>query len=363
MPRSMMSEASSGGVRSSVSLTASMICESGSSSAPRISSLVEHDRLRQAGDHVAAADLGLDLLLHRVGRADLELDLLGRLLADQQLVLALDVVDDRLVELVAADADRLRDDDPAERDDRDLAGAAADVDDHRAGRLADRQAGADRRRHRLLDQVGLARARATGTPPRPRASRRPVTPEGTQTTTRGCAQRFWCTFWMKWRSISSVTSKSAITPSFSGRIAEIVPGRAAEHPLGLDPDGVHLAGARVDRDDARLGQHDAAAAHVDERVGGAEVDRHVAAAEPGQVAEEAHRDEREASDRSRAPWDAHAAACRSAPECSGRHRRASLHRARQWREVRCKARTSGGHVQSPGSSSSSVATGSPTTLR
>ena len=52
----------------------------------------------------------------------------------------------------------------------------------------------------------------------------PVTPDGTHTTTRGCAQRFWCTFWMKWRSISSVTSKSAMTPSLSGRIAEIVPG-------------------------------------------------------------------------------------------------------------------------------------------
>ncbi len=29
---------------------------------------------------------------------------------------------------------------------------------------------------------------------------------------------------MKWRSICSVTSKSAITPSLSGRIALIVPG-------------------------------------------------------------------------------------------------------------------------------------------
>jgi len=29
---------------------------------------------------------------------------------------------------------------------------------------------------------------------------------------------------MKWRSICSVTSKSAITPSLSGRIAAIVPG-------------------------------------------------------------------------------------------------------------------------------------------
>ena len=52
----------------------------------------------------------------------------------------------------------------------------------------------------------------------------PVTPEGTQTTTRGCANRCWCTCWMKWRSICSVTSKSAMTPSLSGRIAWIVPG-------------------------------------------------------------------------------------------------------------------------------------------
>ncbi len=51
-----------------------------------------------------------------------------------------------------------------------------------------------------------------------------MTPDGTQTTTRGWAKRFWWTRWMKWRSISSVTSKSAITPSLSGRIAWIVPG-------------------------------------------------------------------------------------------------------------------------------------------
>jgi hypothetical protein len=38
------------------------------------------------------------------------------------------VVDDRLVHLVAADAKRLRDDDAAERDDRDLGRAAADID-------------------------------------------------------------------------------------------------------------------------------------------------------------------------------------------------------------------------------------------
>ena len=50
------------------------------------------------------------------------------------------------------------DDDAAERDDGDLRRAAADVDDHAAAGLHDRQAGADRRGHRLLDEVGVARA-------------------------------------------------------------------------------------------------------------------------------------------------------------------------------------------------------------
>ena len=63
----------------------------------------------------------------------------------------------------------------------------------------------------------------------------PVTPDGTQTTTRGCAKRFWCTFWMKWRSICSVTSKSAMTPSFSGRIAVIEPGVRPSMRLASTP--------------------------------------------------------------------------------------------------------------------------------
>src|SRR5437763_4767734 len=118
----------------------------------------EHDRLRQPRHEVAAADLGLDLLTEREGRADLELHLLGGLLPDHQLVLALDVADDRLVELVAADADRLGDDDAAKRYHRHLTGAAADVDHHVAGRLAYGEPGADRGGHRLLDQVRLAGA-------------------------------------------------------------------------------------------------------------------------------------------------------------------------------------------------------------
>src|SRR6266540_792550 len=51
-----------------------------------------------------------------------------------------------------------------------------------------------------------------------------VIPEGAHITTRGCAKRCPSTLWMKWRSICSVTSKSAITPCRSGRLAEIVAG-------------------------------------------------------------------------------------------------------------------------------------------
>ena len=65
-------------------------------------------------------------------------------------------------------------------------------------------------------------------------------------------------------------------------------GRAAEHALGLDADRVHFTGARVDRHHARLGQHDPAPAHVHERVRRPQIDRHVAAAESCQVAEDAH---------------------------------------------------------------------------
>src|SRR5437588_306759 len=110
-------------------------------------------------DHAASPHLRLVLRDRRQRRADLELALLGGLLADQQLVLPLDVIHDRLIELVAADADRLRDHDSGERDHRHLAGAAADVDDHRAGGLADGQPRADGRGHRLLDQVRLAGSR------------------------------------------------------------------------------------------------------------------------------------------------------------------------------------------------------------
>ena len=85
-----------------------------------------------------------------------------------------------------------------------------------------------------------------------------------------------------------MTSKSAITPSFSGRIALIVPGVRPSIRLASSPTAWTSPGRLVDRDHRRLAEHDAAPAHVDERVGGAEVDGHVATAEAREVIEDAH---------------------------------------------------------------------------
>ena len=49
-------------------------------------------------------------------------------------------------------------------------------------------------------------------------------PDGAQITIRGREKRLCMTLPTNWRSIASVTSKSAITPWRSGRSAEIVAG-------------------------------------------------------------------------------------------------------------------------------------------
>ena len=150
------------------------------------------------------------------------------------------MADDRLVHLVAADAQALADDDAAEGDHRDLGGAAADVDDHVPGRLGDRQPGADRGGHRLLDQVGLARAGA---------ERRLL--DGALLDA-GDARR---------DADDDARVREAVLVHLLDEVAEHLlgdvevgddavlqrpdrgdrPGRAAEHALGLDADRVHLA--------------------------------------------------------------------------------------------------------------------------
>ena len=82
---------------------------------------------------------------------------------------------------------------------------------------------------------------------------------------------------MKYRSICSVASKSAITPSLSGRIAVMLSGVRPIIRFASWPTARISPVVRVHRDDGRLVEQHALAADVDERVGGAEVNGHVAA--------------------------------------------------------------------------------------
>src|SRR5271170_1442070 len=150
-------------------------------------------------------------------------------------MVAADIGDDRLVHLIAAHPNRPAVNDAAEREHRDFRRAAADIDDHRAGRLGHRQTGADRRRHRLLDQKYPPGAGAFADSWIARRSTG-VDPEGTHTTICGVAKlRRLCTLRMKCLIISSVTSKSAMTPSRNGRIAWMFPGVRPSISLASSP--------------------------------------------------------------------------------------------------------------------------------
>ena len=109
----------------------------------------------------------------------------------------------------------------------------------------------------------------------------PVMPDGTQITMRGLAKRRWCTLWMKKRSIFSQISKSAMTPSFRGRMASMWAGvrpimRLASVPTARTRPSL-AATATTDGSFRTMPP----TPHVDEGVGGPEVDGHVAAHQGG----------------------------------------------------------------------------------
>jgi hypothetical protein len=189
----------------------------------------------------------------------------------------LDVVDDRVVHLVAADADRLPDHHSAERDHRDLGGATADVDHHARDRVRDGQVGADRSCHRLLDQIDGPRARGScrlvdrppldvGDPARDAQN----DPRERETAAAGLRDE------VAQHLLGDLEVGDDAVPQRPGRADR--GRRAADHPPRLGADRVHAAGLLRERDHRRLEEHDPAPANEHERVGRAEVDRHVAAA-------------------------------------------------------------------------------------
>ena len=105
-----------------------------------------------------------------------------------------------------------------------------------------------------------------------------VTPEGMPSSIRGRGMsptRSWtrCT---KYLIICSVTSKSLMTPSRSGRTAMMLAGVRPTMRLASAPTSSTLRVPGIDGDHAGLADDDAPATHVDEGVGSAEVDPDIA---------------------------------------------------------------------------------------
>ena len=178
------------------------------------------------------------------------------------------------------DAHRLQGDDAAEADDRGLAGAAADVDDHVADRLVDRQVGADRRGHRLLDQLGVGRAgsarRVGDRPPLDLGDGRRHADDDLRTGEAADADSL-----QQQPDHPLGDLEVGDRPAAQRAHGDDVAGRAPDHLPRLAPGGQHLAGLAVEGDDRGLVEHDALALHVHERVRRAQVDRQVAGHQAG----------------------------------------------------------------------------------
>ena len=275
----MMSPASSGGVWSRVARTASTMACSGSSSAWRTSAL-ETTTVR--GQAAPGRGRGSRPRARRAagrpsrGRTLTSSAVRSPSMREYSFFIARD---DGLVEVVAGGADGQAGDDAAQRDDRDLGGPAADVDDHVAGGLVHGEPGADRGGHRLLDDVDPA-----GTGLVARLLHGALLDGGDAA---GHADHH--------AGLGEVAAPVDLLDEEAqhllGRLevgdhavlerpdgGDVV-GRAADHPLGLVAHGEDLARGGVQRDDAGLVEQDSLAADVDEGVGGAEVHGHVPADE------------------------------------------------------------------------------------
>ena len=202
----------------------------------------------------------------------MNLDLLRRAFADQQVVLPLHVLHHGVVHLIARNAHRPRVHDAGERNHRDIRGAAADIDHHVAARFGDRQARADRRHHGLFHQMHFARLRAIR-----RIHNRALFHlrdlAGDADDDAGMHQHLPVV-----RLVDEViqhllgdfeVSDDAVFHRLDG---DDIARRAAQHFLGFLTDGLDFAGCFVQRDDRRLVDNNAFSLRENQRVGGAKVD-------------------------------------------------------------------------------------------
>ena len=216
-------------------------------------------RSRPFDEHHLAFALGRP---HR--RANLFLDPLGGALADQQIIIAPDERDDRLVHLVPAHAHARRVGDSPQRQNRDLGRPAADIHHHRTDGLGHRHPRADRGRHRLLDQIHLARARirrrvADRTPLHLGRSARHADHD------LGVATELAAVHLLDEvvdHLLGDIDVGDHAVAQWPDRLD--IARRAAHHHFRVIADRAHdlLAAHRLNRNHARLVQHDAATANI-----------------------------------------------------------------------------------------------------
>ena len=102
-----------------------------------------------------------------MGRTNADLDLLGGGFTDHEAVGLFEVIGDALGDFITGNPDRFALHGRAEAQDGDIGGATADVDNHAADGLGNRQASTDRGGHGFIDQVDLFGADDAGFTDRP----------------------------------------------------------------------------------------------------------------------------------------------------------------------------------------------------
>ena len=237
--------------------------------------VAHEDLLRDARHEVAAAHR---IILRRVvelgqGTAHFDLDLLGRALTHEDVVLAAHVFLDVLGELVTGHADVLVGHDTAEGDDRNLRGTPADVDDHVAHRLLHINADTDGRSHGLVDQEDLLGPGVFGAVlDRPLLDLRDARGDADDHA-QGRVEQAPAALYHPDHAFDHVLRALEVGDHavLQGPDRLDVLVRLTVHLLGLAPDGHGLVGRAVLGDDGRFIHHHLVLV-VDHRVGRAEID-------------------------------------------------------------------------------------------
>ncbi len=209
--------------------------------------------------------------------------MLGRLVAYEQVVGLLDVLDDHLVHLVPPDTYRDVRHDAVQGYDGDLGRAAADVDDHVSRGLVDGEPHTDRCGDGFRDEVDI---------PRPRVLRRVGNGPPFDL---GDSGRDTDDYPGAYEETLLLRFPDELTQHHLGDLEigddtvlhgphryDMIRG-LPQHRLGLRSDRVDLLGLLIDRDDRGFVQHDAVALDVDQRVGRPEIDRYIVREVGGQA--------------------------------------------------------------------------------